>query len=50
MQAYLAAIDVLMCHCGVTFEQACDQLGINLNEVTETDDREKLLSVSLDQK
>ena len=30
MHAYLPAIDVLMCHCGISFEEACEQLGVSM--------------------
>ncbi|MCE0556522.1 MULTISPECIES: hypothetical protein [Motilimonas] len=46
MHAYLPAIDVLMCHCGISFEEACEQLGVNMAELTESDSREKYLQVS----
>ncbi len=45
MHAYLPAIDVLMCHCGVSFEEACEQLGVRAEDITESDTREKYLQV-----
>ncbi|WP_167386693.1 hypothetical protein [Aeromonas cavernicola] len=29
MKNYLPAIDIMMCHLGINFEQACEQLGLN---------------------
>ncbi len=29
MKNYLPAIDIMMCHLGISFEQACEQLGLN---------------------
>lgn len=28
MTNYLPAIDIMMCHLGISFEQACEQLGL----------------------
>lgn len=32
MTNYLPAIDIMMCHLGISFEQACEQLGLNQQE------------------
>ncbi|MFG0834008.1 hypothetical protein ACEUC3_16400 [Aeromonas bivalvium] len=32
MKNYLPAIDIMMCHLGISFEQACEQLGLSLSE------------------
>ncbi|XEI33263.1 hypothetical protein NMD14_02000 [Aeromonas veronii] len=32
MKNYLPAIDIMMCHLGISFEQACEQLGLSLLE------------------
>ncbi|ALP41299.1 hypothetical protein [Aeromonas schubertii] len=32
MKNYLPAIDIMMCHLGLSFEQACDELGLTLLE------------------
>lgn len=29
MKNYLPAIDIMMCHLGISFEQACEQLGLS---------------------
>jgi hypothetical protein len=29
MTNYLPAIDIMMCHLGISFEQACEQLGLS---------------------
>ena len=32
MTNYLPAIDIMMCHLGISFEQACEQLGLSQQE------------------
>ncbi|WP_368192577.1 hypothetical protein [Aeromonas sp. s8] len=32
MKNYLPAIDIMMCHLGISFEQACEQLGLSQQE------------------
>ena len=32
MTNYLPAIDIMMCHLGINFEQACEQLGLSPQE------------------
>ncbi|ENY71134.1 hypothetical protein [Aeromonas diversa] len=32
MKNYLPAIDIMMCHLGFSFEQACDELGLTPHE------------------
>lgn len=32
MQNYLPALDLMMCHLGISFEQACEMLGLNAHE------------------
>lgn len=32
MTNYLPAIDIMMCHLGISFEQACEQLGLSPQE------------------
>jgi hypothetical protein len=32
MKNYMPAIDIMMCHLGISFEQACEQLGLTLTE------------------
>ena len=32
MTNYLPAIDIMMCHLGISFEQACEQLGLTQQE------------------
>ncbi|MFZ3405331.1 hypothetical protein LCG94_18720 [Aeromonas salmonicida] len=32
MKNYLPAIDIMMCHLGISFEQACEQLGLSPQE------------------
>ena len=32
MTNYLPAIDIKMCHLGISFEQACEQLGLSQQE------------------
>ena len=46
MKNYLPAIDIMMCHLGISFEQACEQLGLspveqqNLSLLQEQDPQE----------
>ena len=46
MKNYLPAIDIMMCHLGISFEQACEQLGLSqvglqpLNLLPEQDPQE----------
>ena len=35
MKNYLPAIDIMMCHLGISFEQACEQLGLSQQEQQE---------------
>lgn len=32
MKNYLPAIDIMMCHLGISFDQACDELGLSRYE------------------
>ncbi|MNH61658.1 hypothetical protein D3C73_135780 [compost metagenome] len=32
MTNYLPAIDIMMCHLGISFEQACEQPGLSQQE------------------
>ena len=35
MKNYLPAIDIMMCHLGISFEQACEELGLSVTEQRE---------------
>ncbi|MDO2949760.1 hypothetical protein [Aeromonas simiae] len=32
MKNYLPAIDIMMCHLGISFEQACEELGLSCSD------------------
>ncbi len=32
MKNYLPAIDIMMCHLGISFEQACEELGLSFSD------------------
>ena len=41
MTNYLPAIDIMMCHLGISFEQACEQLGLSPQEQQTLDQLQK---------
>ena len=41
MTNYLPAIDIMMCHLGISFEQACEQLGLSPQEQQTLDPLQK---------
>jgi len=42
MSNYLAAIDILMCHLGKSFEEACEEVGINPHELRNQQEQSQL--------
>ena len=41
MTNYLPAIDIMMCHLGISFEQTCEQLGLSPQEQQTLDQLQK---------